>query len=200
MFSTSSTLISSNLRTENILVKLRYIEDDLHCQHRHRIHRSYQGAKEEGLEQSRISTVSFRDIEGSLSDLVIQWAGGVLVEYLALLRCSRPEQPRHPDQVEEASDGEHVEDGAHHGHEQYGAELVKEQSVGHEVPGLSNDGRQQEQEEDVRGQGGGSLVLRGHEEEEYPDDNAADDEDTGLGQELVDIGGFVESWKEQHVI
>ena len=118
------------------------------------------------------------------------------MEYLALLRCSCPEQARHPDKVEEASDGEHVEDSSDHCHQQYGAQLVKEQSVGHEVSRLSYDGRQQEQEEDVWSQGGGSLVLRGHEEEEYSDDNATYDEDTGLGQELVDIGGFVESCKE----
>ena len=92
------------------------------------------------------------------------------------------------------TDGEHVEDGADDGHEEDRAKLVEEEPVGHEVARLADDGRQQEEEEDVGGEGDGDLVRRRHEEEEQSDAETEDNEDTRLGQELVDPCGFVETW------
>ena len=59
------------------------------------------------------------------------------------------------------TNGEHVEDGADDGHEQDGAKLVKEEPVWHEVAGLPDDWRQEEEEEDVRGEGDHVLVVVG---------------------------------------
>ena len=72
-------------------------------------------------------------------------------------------------------------------------ELFEALPVGHEVARLADDGRQQEEEEDVGGEGDGDLVRRRHEEEEQSDAETEDDEDTRLGQELVDPRGFVET-------
>ena len=129
------------------------------------------------------------------SCLMVDW-GHILV-YPALLITTSPEESSQTNNIQEPSDSEHVEDGPHHRHQQYRAELIKEESVGHEVSSLSYDRRQQKQEEDVRSEGGGSLVFWSNVEEEDTDDDTEDDEDTWLGEELVDISSFVKSWNNK---
>ena len=62
-----------------------------------------------------------------------------------------------------------VEDGAGNCHEEDGAEMVKEESVGHEVSGIKDDRGKHEKEEDVRCQRGGRF-LTGQEQQETNDD------------------------------
>ena len=80
--------------------------------------------------------------------------------------CFRLEEPGQTHSVEEAADGEHVEDSPHHRHQEDGAQLVKEQSVWHEVPRLTDYRRQQENEEYVWGESHRPFILRCNEEEE----------------------------------
>ena len=103
----------------------------------------------------------------------------------------RTEQTGDPANVEAGSDGQHVPDGADDGHEEDGAQVIEEETVGHEVTGVQNDGRQHEEKEEVRGQGGGSLA-RGQVQQES-DQDADDDQETGLGEDGVELGSHVKT-------
>ena len=74
------------------------------------------------------------------------------------------------------TDGEHVEDGADDGHEEDRAKLVEEEPVGHEVAGLPNDRGQEEEKEDVGGEGDHVLVVVGKEEDDA-NEEANDNQD-----------------------
>lgn len=54
----------------------------------------------------------------------------------------------------ELTNGGNIEDGSDHRHEQDGAQVVEEQSIGHKVTGVQDNRRQHIEEECVRGQGG----------------------------------------------
>ena len=83
-----------------------------------------------------------------------------------------------PAGVECRADGDHVEDGSDDGHEEDGADVVEEEAVGHEVAGLEDDGRQQDEEEGVGLQHRHHLPARQlHEDAE---DDAGGDQETGL--------------------
>ena len=56
------------------------------------------------------------------------------------------------------------------------SEVVKEQTIRHEVSGVQDDGRQHVQEEDVGGQGGRRVI--GGKEEQEADQDTDDDQKT----------------------
>ena len=58
------------------------------------------------------------------------------------------------------ANGDHVKNSPHHGHKEDGAELVKKQSVGHEVTGFTDDGGKEEEEENIRCEGGRHLIAQ----------------------------------------
>ena len=89
------------------------------------------------------------------------------------------------------TDGQHVEDGSYHGHEEDCAQVVEEQPVGHEVARVQDDRGQHEEEEGVRGEGGGHLVRRDDQQE--PDYYADHDQQAGLGEDRGKLGGHVEA-------
>ena len=95
-----------------------------------------------------------------------------------------------PDQL---TDGEHVEDGADHGHQEDGAQLVEEKPVGHEVAGLPDNGWQEEEEEDVGGEGDHAFPVVGQEEDQA-DEEAGHDEDARLREVVLHSGHLLEAW------
>ena len=90
------------------------------------------------------------------------------------------------------TDGEHVEDGADDGHEEDRAKLVEEEPVGHEVAGLPNDWRQEEEEEDVRGERDHVLVVV-RQEEHDADEQTNQDQDARLGEVVLDAGSLLKT-------
>ena len=90
------------------------------------------------------------------------------------------------------TDGEHVEDGADDGHEEDRAKLVEEEPVGHEVAGLPNDWRQEEEEEDVRGERDHVLVVV-RQEEHNADEQTNQDQDARLGEVVLDAGSLLKT-------
>ena len=58
------------------------------------------------------------------------------------------------------ANGDHVENSPNHGHEEDSTELVKKQPVGHEVTGFTDDRGKEEEEENIRGEGGRHLIAQ----------------------------------------
>ena len=81
-----------------------------------------------------------------------------------------------PAGVEGRADGDHVEDGSDDGHEEDGADVVEEEAVGHEVAGLEDDGRQQDEEEGVGLQHRHHLPTR--QLHDYAEDDSGSDQET----------------------
>ena len=72
------------------------------------------------------------------------------------------------------------------------AKLVEEEPVGHEVAGLPNDWRQEEEQEDVRGERDHVLVVV-RQEEHNADDQTNQDQDARLGEVVLDAGSLLKT-------
>jgi len=76
------------------------------------------------------------------------------------------------------TDGGYVEDGSDHRHQQNGAQVVEEQSIGHKVACVQDDRGQHVEEEGVRGQWGDGHI--GAKIEHHPNDHAHDNQQARL--------------------
>lgn len=78
--------------------------------------------------------------------------------------------------INSLTNGERVEDGAYHGEQQDSAQMVEEQPVRHEVPGIQNNRWKHVQEESVRCQRRDGDAAGQEQQHSYDDTN--DDQQT----------------------
>lgn len=90
------------------------------------------------------------------------------------------------------TDGESIEDGSDNSEQQNRAQVVEEQSVRHEVPGVENDRGKHVEEERVRREW--RDVDAAGEEYQKTDDDTDGNQQARLREDLVQFGSHVETW------
>lgn len=89
------------------------------------------------------------------------------------------------------TNGHAVPDGTHDGKDENGTQVIKEETVGHEIASIQDNGRKHVQEEDIGGERrhGGRVGV----EEQEADEDAENDKHAGFRENVRQFGRHVES-------
>lgn len=93
------------------------------------------------------------------------------------------------------TDGERVVDGSNNSKQKDGTQVVEEQSVRHEVPGIQYDWRQHVQEKCIRGEGWNVHIPCLS--EQHTNDHPHSDQQARFGEDSRQFRRHVETWNKQ---